>query len=66
MDLDQIDAAFYYVATDTTVRPERLLDQHEILTLVQGSQPICFTIGSRWSMSSMGDHAPGPREEILR
>lgn len=37
MDIDQIDAAFYYVATDTTVRPERLLDRDQIVALIQGA-----------------------------
>jgi DNA helicase-2/ATP-dependent DNA helicase PcrA len=34
--VDQIDAAFYYVAVDQTVRPQRLLDRREIETLLAG------------------------------
>jgi DNA helicase-2/ATP-dependent DNA helicase PcrA len=34
--VDQIDAAFYYVADDATVRPERLLDRREIEALLAG------------------------------
>ncbi|WNM23918.1 ATP-dependent DNA helicase [Demequina capsici] len=36
LPLDQIDAAFYYVAADRTVRPERLLDRAEIEALIAG------------------------------
>jgi len=36
MPVDQIDAAFYYVANDATVRPERLLDRQEIEALLAG------------------------------
>lgn len=36
IDLDRIDAAFYYVATNTTVRPERLLGRDEIVALIRG------------------------------
>lgn len=38
IEIDQIDAAFYYVATDTTVRPERLLDRDEIAALIRGAR----------------------------
>jgi len=34
--LEDIDAAFYYVATDHTVRPQRLLSQAELEELVRG------------------------------
>ncbi|WP_297081766.1 ATP-dependent DNA helicase [uncultured Demequina sp.] len=34
--LDQVDAAFYYVAADATVRPEHLLGRDEIVDLVRG------------------------------
>ncbi len=35
--VEQIDAAFYYVASDQTVRPQRLLDREEIEALLIGS-----------------------------
>ena len=34
--LEDVDAAFYYVATDTTARPERLLTREEIEALLRG------------------------------
>ena len=34
--LDEVDAAFYYVATDQTVRPQRLLTRAELEVLVRG------------------------------
>ncbi|PFG33859.1 ATP-dependent DNA helicase [Sanguibacter antarcticus] len=34
--LDDVSAAFYYVADDTTVRPERLADRSELERLVRG------------------------------
>ncbi len=36
MPVEQIDAAFYYVANDATVRPDRLLDRAEIEALLDG------------------------------
>lgn len=36
VSVDDVDAAFYYVATDTTVRPERLLTRLEIERLIAG------------------------------
>jgi hypothetical protein len=34
--LEDVDAAFYYVATDSTVRPSTLLDREQILALLAG------------------------------
>ncbi len=34
LDVEQVDAAFYYVATDQTVRPERLLTREELTRLL--------------------------------
>lgn len=34
--LEDVDAAFYYVGADVTVRPERLLDREEIVALIRG------------------------------
>ena len=39
MALDQVDAAFYYVAADVTVRPEHLLGRDQIVELVRGEGP---------------------------
>jgi len=36
LPLDQVSAAFYYVGSDTTVRPERLLDETELEVLITG------------------------------
>ncbi|WP_062200946.1 ATP-dependent DNA helicase [Demequina salsinemoris] len=36
LPLEEVDAAFYYVAADATVRPERLLDRGEIEDLIRG------------------------------
>ena len=36
MPLEEVDAAFYYVPSDTTVRPERLLTREEIIALLRG------------------------------
>lgn len=36
LPLDHVSAAFYYVADDTTVRPERLADRAELERLVRG------------------------------
>ncbi|MBD8078236.1 ATP-dependent helicase [Cellulosimicrobium arenosum] len=36
LPLEQVGAAFYYVASDETVRPERLLDEGEIEALLRG------------------------------
>ncbi|MDR7382366.1 ATP-dependent DNA helicase [Promicromonospora iranensis] len=36
LPLDQVSAAFYYVGSDTTVRPERLLDETELEALIRG------------------------------
>jgi len=36
LDVDDVDAAFYYVATDQTVRPERLLTREELEALIAG------------------------------
>ncbi|MGW2094833.1 UvrD-helicase domain-containing protein [Promicromonospora sukumoe] len=35
--LDQVSAAFYYAGSDTTVRPERLLDEAELEALIRGA-----------------------------
>jgi DNA helicase-2/ATP-dependent DNA helicase PcrA len=37
LDADQVDAAFYYVATDQTVRPERLLTREQMEELILGT-----------------------------
>ncbi|MDN4471647.1 ATP-dependent DNA helicase [Demequina zhanjiangensis] len=37
LPLDQIDAAFYYVAADVTVRPASLMDRAEIEHLIRGA-----------------------------
>ena len=34
--LDQVSAAFYYLGSDTTVRPRRLLTEHELEALIRG------------------------------
>lgn len=34
LEVDHVDAAFYYVATNQTVRPERLLDREELKRLL--------------------------------
>ena len=34
LDVDEVDAAFYYVATDETVRPDRLLTLEELEALI--------------------------------
>lgn len=34
--LEDVDAAFYYVGANATVRPERLLDRDEIIALLRG------------------------------
>jgi DNA helicase-2/ATP-dependent DNA helicase PcrA len=36
LSVDDVDAAFYYVGADATVRPERLLDRGEIEALISG------------------------------
>ncbi len=36
LELDEVDAAFYYVDTDQTVRPERLLTREQIEALLAG------------------------------
>ena len=36
LDVDEVDAAFYYVGADVTVRPERLLRRDEIEALISG------------------------------
>lgn len=36
LPLEQVSAAFYYVGSDTTVRPERLLDETELEALIRG------------------------------
>jgi len=36
LPLDQVSAAFYYVGSDATVRPERLLDEPELEALIRG------------------------------
>ncbi|GHH72949.1 ATP-dependent DNA helicase [Promicromonospora soli] len=36
LPLDQVSAAFYYVGSDTTVRPDRLLDEAELEALIIG------------------------------
>ncbi len=36
LPLEEIDAAFYYVAADVTARPARLLDREEIEDLIRG------------------------------
>ncbi|MFD2797135.1 UvrD-helicase domain-containing protein [Promicromonospora vindobonensis] len=36
LPLDQVSAAFYYVGSDTTVRPDRLLDEAELEALIRG------------------------------
>jgi len=36
LDVDEVDAAFYYVGADATVRPERLLRRDEIEALISG------------------------------
>lgn len=36
--LEEVDAAFYYVAADATVRPERLLSEDEIVALIRSGQ----------------------------
>jgi DNA helicase II / ATP-dependent DNA helicase PcrA len=36
LPLDQVSAAFYYVGSDTTVRPDRLLDEAELEALIMG------------------------------
>ncbi|MFI2488236.1 UvrD-helicase domain-containing protein [Promicromonospora kroppenstedtii] len=37
LPLDQVSAAFYYVGSDTTVRPDRLLDEAELEALITGA-----------------------------
>ncbi|MFC8797058.1 UvrD-helicase domain-containing protein [Promicromonospora sp. NPDC057138] len=37
LPLDQVSAAFYYVGSDTTVRPDRLLDETELEALILGT-----------------------------
>ncbi|WP_129784114.1 ATP-dependent DNA helicase [Promicromonospora panici] len=37
LPLDQVSAAFYYVGSDTTVRPDRLLDATELEALIRGT-----------------------------
>ncbi|MCP2264980.1 UvrD-helicase domain-containing protein [Promicromonospora thailandica] len=37
LPLDQVSAAFYYVGSDATVRPERLLDEAELEALIRGA-----------------------------
>ncbi len=39
LPLDKVSAAFCYVATGVTVRPSRLLDEHELEALVLGRGP---------------------------
>jgi DNA helicase-2/ATP-dependent DNA helicase PcrA len=36
LSVDDVDAAFYYVGADATVRPERLLGRSEIEALISG------------------------------
>jgi DNA helicase-2/ATP-dependent DNA helicase PcrA len=36
--LEDVDAAFYYVASDITARPERLLDREQIVALLRGEE----------------------------
>ena len=36
LPLDQVSAAFYYVGSDTTVRPTRLLEERELESLIRG------------------------------
>ncbi|NNH52224.1 ATP-dependent helicase, partial [Promicromonospora citrea] len=36
LPLDRVSAAFYYVGSDATVRPERLLDEPELEALIRG------------------------------
>ncbi|NYI40750.1 ATP-dependent DNA helicase [Demequina lutea] len=36
LSIDEVDAAFYYVGADATVRPERLLGREEIEALISG------------------------------
>ncbi|PUB29864.1 DNA helicase-2/ATP-dependent DNA helicase PcrA [Promicromonospora sp. AC04] len=36
LPLEQVSAAFYYVGSDTTVRPDRLLDETELEALIRG------------------------------
>jgi DNA helicase-2/ATP-dependent DNA helicase PcrA len=36
LEVEQVDAVFYYVAADATVRPERLLTREEIEALIVG------------------------------
>ncbi len=36
LPLEQVSAAFYYVGSDTTVRPDRLLDEAELEALIRG------------------------------
>ncbi|PKQ25550.1 MAG: DNA helicase [Actinobacteria bacterium HGW-Actinobacteria-4] len=38
LPVGDVDAAFYYVAADTTVRPERLLSRDEIVALIRGDE----------------------------
>ncbi|MEV0891708.1 ATP-dependent DNA helicase [Promicromonospora sp. NPDC050262] len=37
LPLEQVSAAFYYVGSDTTVRPDRLLDEAELEALIRGA-----------------------------
>ncbi|MFI9487589.1 UvrD-helicase domain-containing protein [Promicromonospora sp. NPDC052451] len=37
LPLDQVSAAFYYVGSDATVRPDRLLDEAELEALIRGA-----------------------------
>lgn len=37
LDVDDVDAAFYYVATDQTVRPARLLTREQMVELIVGA-----------------------------
>jgi DNA helicase-2/ATP-dependent DNA helicase PcrA len=37
LPLEQVSAAFYYVGSDTTVRPDRLLDEAELEALITGA-----------------------------
>ncbi|MFC7878492.1 3'-5' exonuclease, partial [Isoptericola sp. NPDC057391] len=39
LPLDKVSAAFVYVASGTTVRPRRLLDEAELEALVRGAEP---------------------------
>ena len=36
LDVQDVDAAFYYVATDQTVRPQKLLTRAELEGLIGG------------------------------